>query len=248
MILPTKKTFEEGGDVQFTEETVNRATQTFSQFMTRVFLMMFVGLAITMGVAVATSYNADMLNFVIQVMNGGTFWLFLIVYLLLSIGISYMVSHVNVLGAGILFVVYAAMTGFMFSTIGLVYDTQSIWQAFLATGLMCGLLAAYGAITKRDVSKIGPILFIGLVSILVLSVLNSIFFHNPNFSLFITIVGIVVFGFYVVFDVNQLKRIYAMNLDNESMNAIAIGGALSLYLDFINLFIRLLSLFGRRRD
>lgn len=140
------------------------------------------------------------------------------------------------------FLAYAALTGFTFSTIFLVYTTASIFKVFLVTTLMYGATSLYGYTTSRDLSGMGSFLFMSLIGIIIGSVLNF-WLASPLIEWMVTFGGIVVFAGLAAYDHQKLKH-YALSGGPESL---AITGALSLYLDFINLFLMLLRVMGDRR-
>lgn len=140
------------------------------------------------------------------------------------------------------FLAYAALTGLTFSTIFLVYTTASIFKVFLVTTLMYGATSLYGYTTSRDLSGFGSFLFMSLIGIIIGSVLNF-WLASPMIEWMVTFGGIVVFAGLAAYDHQKLKH-FAMSGGPESL---AITGALSLYLDFINLFLMLLRVMGDRR-
>ena len=142
----------------------------------------------------------------------------------------------------LVFMAYAALTGLTFSTIFLVYTTASIFKVFLVTTLMYGATSLYGYTTSRDLSGFGSFLFMALIGIIIGSVLNF-WLASPMIEWIVTFGGIIVFAGLAAWDHQKLKY-YAMSGGPESL---AITGALSLYLDFINLFLMLLRVMGNRR-
>ncbi|MFH0837856.1 MAG: Bax inhibitor-1/YccA family protein, partial [Patescibacteria group bacterium] len=142
----------------------------------------------------------------------------------------------------ITFLAYAALTGLTFSTIFLVYTAASIFKVFLVTTLMYGATSLYGYTTTRDLSGFGSFLFMSLIGIIIGSLLNF-WLHSPLVEWMVTYGGIVVFAGLAAYDHQKLKY-YAMSGGPESL---AITGALTLYLDFINLFLMLLRVMGDRR-
>lgn len=142
----------------------------------------------------------------------------------------------------LLFLAYAALTGLTFSVIFLVYTAASIFKVFLVTALMYGVTSAYGYSTSRDLSGMGSFLFMSLIGIIIASLLNF-WFHSPAVEWVVSYGGIIVFAGLAAYDHQKLKY-YAMSGGPESL---AITGALTLYLDFINLFLSLLRVMGNRR-
>ena len=116
-------------------------------------------------------------------------------------------------------------------------------MVFLITALLFGLLAAYGYFTKRDVTKIGNMLFVALIAIIIISIVN-IFLRSSSIELGISIISVIIFMGYVIYDMNNIKYLLS-SLDDDKAS---VYGAFQLYLDFINIFIRLLELFGKKDD
>lgn len=214
-----------------------------SKFFSKVYLWMFIGLLISGGVAYYTSITPSMIKFVY-----GSYGWILITELIVVIAFSALRKKVSPGVAKVLFVTYAAISGLTLSSIFLVYKIQSIGMVFLSSSLMFGLLAAYGYITKTDLSSFGKILLFALLAIIIMSVIN-IFAHNGTFGIVISIISIVVFLGLTAWDMQALKAMYNYYAsDEKELGKIAIYGALDLYLDFINIFLQLLNLFGKSKD
>ena len=214
-----------------------------SKFFSKVYLWMFIGLLISGGVAYYTSITPSMIKFVY-----GSYGWILITELIVVIAFSALRKKVSPGIAKVLFVTYAAISGLTLSSIFLVYKIQSIGMVFLSSSLMFGLLAVYGYITKTDLSSFGKILLFALLAIIIMSVIN-IFAHNGTFGIIISIISIVVFLGLTAWDMQTLKAMYNYYAsDEKELGKIAIYGALDLYLDFINIFLQLLNLFGKSKD
>lgn len=214
-----------------------------SKFFSKVYLWMFIGLLISGGVAYYTSITPSMIKFVY-----GSYGWILITELIVVIAFSALRKKVSPGIAKVLFVTYAAVSGLTLSSIFLVYKIQSIGMVFLSSSLMFGLLAAYGYMTKTDLSSFGKILLFALLAIIIMSVIN-IFAHNGTFGIIISIISIVVFLGLTAWDMQALKTMYNYYAsDEKELGKIAIYGALDLYLDFINIFLQLLNLFGKSKD
>lgn len=214
-----------------------------SKFFSKVYLWMFIGLLISGGVAYYTSITPSMIKFVY-----GSYGWILITELIVVIAFSALRKKVSPGIAKVLFVTYAAISGLTLSSIFLVYKIQSIGMVFLSSSLMFGLLAVYGYITKTDLSSFGKILLFALLAIIIMSVIN-IFAHNGTFGIVISIISIVVFLGLTAWDMQALKAMYNYYAsDEKELGKIAIYGALDLYLDFINIFLQLLNLFGKSKD
>ena len=144
-----------------------------------------------------------------------------------------------------LFVFYAAPNGITFSVILLAFTGASIASAFFTTAGMFGALAVYGTLTKRSLVGLGQFAFMGLIGILIASVVGW-FWHNDALQFLISACGVVVFTALTAYDAQKLKAM-ALAVDGPQTGSYAISGALTLYLDFVNLFLMILRLFGDRR-
>lgn len=143
-----------------------------------------------------------------------------------------------------MFVLYSFVTGIVFSLLFTMYTKESLATTFFITGALFGVMSLYGWTTKRDLTSMGSILFMGLIGIIIASVVN-IFLKSTMLYWITTYVGVFIFIGLVVYDTQKLKQLAGM-ADSDSRSKLAIIGALSLYLDFINLFLMLLRIFGRR--
>ncbi|WP_313536085.1 Bax inhibitor-1/YccA family protein [Sphingomonas sp.] len=146
-----------------------------------------------------------------------------------------------------LFFAYAGLLGASISTIFVTYTDLSIAQVFFGTAAGFGALSLYGYTTKKDLSGFGTFLLIGLVGILVASIVN-LFLQSGTMSLVISAVGVLIFAGLTAYDTQKIKSIYAYVAGTPEQGKVAIMGALNLYLDFINMFLFLLRLFGSSRD
>lgn len=214
-----------------------------SKFFSKVYLWMFIGLLISGAVAYYTSVTPGVRGLVY-----GGFTFFIILELVVVIAFSALRKKVSPAVAKILFIIYSVVSGLTLSSIFLVYKLESIGMVFISAALMFGLLALYGFITKNDLSSFGKILIFALLAIIIMSLINM-FIGNSTFSIVISVISIVVFLGLTAWDMQALKALYNYYAsDEKELNKIAIYGALDLYLDFINIFLQLLNLFGKRRD
>ncbi len=220
---------------------------TPSAFINRVFGWMTFGLAIT---AIA-SYGiacSSMQDLVIE--HRGLTMVLVIVDILLVIGLSASIQKISSAVAGFIFILYAALNGVVLSGIFLAYEPNAIYSAFFTTSLMFGGAGAYGFLTGKDLSKIGGILGMAVWGLIVAMLVN-IFWTNSALSLLISIAGVVIFTGLTAWDMQKIKSlsfdVTESDIDTETRKKVAIIGALELYLDFINLFLYLLRLFGGRR-
>jgi uncharacterized protein len=162
--------------------------------------------------------------------------------------VFYLSARVHKMSAGaaqIAFWVFAALMGLSLSTIFLVYTGQSIARVFFITAAAFGALSLYGYTTKRNLSALGTFLVMGLIGLIIASIVN-IFMQSTMMQFIISAVGVLVFSGLTAYDTQRIKEMYNAVDDSDMMGRKAIMGALSLYLDFINLFMMLLNLFGSR--
>jgi len=160
---------------------------------------------------------------------------------------SYGVNRISYLGLSLLYVAYAAATGISLSFILLVYTASSVSGVFLTSSVVFGIMAVAGYTTKTDLTKFGSLMMMLLVGIIVASIVNF-FLHSSGLSMLISYIGVAVFVGLTAYDVQKLKRIGAgLEYGDASAKKMALMGGLTLYLDFVNLFLFLLRIFGRRR-
>jgi FtsH-binding integral membrane protein len=216
-----------------------------SGFLQRVFLWMFVGLAITGGVAAAIGSSDQLLTDITE--SPGIIIGVIVVQLAIVFGISFAINRISVGLATVLFLIYSATVGITFAFIFELYTTQSIFTTFLITAGMFGALAVWGAITDADLSKVGSIAFMALIGLILATIVN-IFWANSTLYWITTYAGVAIFAALTAYDMQKLKQIGQQGLTGDAEGRAAILGALTLYLDFINLFLFLLRIFGQQRS
>src|SRR5258708_2427374 len=216
-------------------------------FLGRVYRLMALGLAVTGLVALMVAGSPAALQFF--VMNRGVFFGVIIAQLVMVMAFSGLVMRVSAGAATAMFFGYAVLSGITFSTIFLIYTTASIGGTFLVTAGAFAGLSAYGAITKRDLSGMGSFLMMGLFGLIIASVVN-LFLGSPLIYWLTTFMGVIVFAGLTAYDTAKLKQLAAQtDLSGAAGQRVALQGALMLYLDFVNLFLTLLGIFGGpRRD
>ena len=211
-----------------------------NKIFSKIFFWMFIGLAITFGIGYYVSINENMLYNVFS----KYYILLIIAELVVVIWLSARIRKMKPTTAKLLFCAYSFLTGLTFSSIFVVYKMTSIVMVFGITSLVFLIFALIGYYTKLDLTKIGTYLFMILLGVIICSLINM-FVGSETFDLALTIICLIVFIVYVAYDIHIIKRnLYAI----EEEDNLAIYGALQLYLDFINIFLRLLQLFGRSRD
>ncbi|GAA6155788.1 MAG: Bax inhibitor-1/YccA family protein [Alphaproteobacteria bacterium] len=172
-------------------------------------------------------------------------WVVMLAPLGMVFFLSFRVHKMSVGAAQFSFWTFAALMGLSLSSIFLVYTGGSIFQVFLITAASFGALSLWGYTTKKDISGWGSFLFMGLIGIIIASVVN-IFVGSSALQFAISVIGVLVFAGLTAYDTQQIKEMYDVNDDGTVSGRKSIMGALRLYLDFINLFIMLLQLFGNR--
>lgn len=211
-----------------------------NKIFSKIFFWMFIGLAITFGIGYYVSVNANMLYNVFNTY----YWFLVIAELVVVIVLSARIRKMNPMTAKILFCLYSFLTGLTFSSIFVVYEITSIVYVFGITSLIFLMFALIGYFTKIDLTKFGVYLFMILLGVIICSLIN-VFIGSETFDFTLTIICLIVFILYVAYDMQVIKRNLYMI---EQKDNLAIYGALELYLDFINIFLRLLQLFGRNND
>ena len=206
----------------------------------KMFMWMFVGLLITFLVGYYVSTNENMIY---NIFATKFYWVIYIAEIVTVIVLSARILKMSKNGAIFGFLLYSFLSGLTFSSIFLTFKMSSIIFIFLIKALVFLIFALIGYFTKINLTKLGTILFMGLIGILIASIIN-IFVQSQTFDLILVIIGIIVFIGYIAYDINKVKRLEGQ-IDEDKLSII---GALELYLDFINLFIRLLQLFGKSKD
>lgn len=172
------------------------------------------------------------------------------VFILAPLGLVFFIgARINTLSAGtarLLFFVYAALVGVSLSTLLHVYTSASITRVFFIAAAMFGALSVFGYITRRDLSGMGSFLFMGLIGVVIASVVN-LFMRSTGLEWLISIVGVGVFAGLTAYDTQRIKAMYDIRDDETATGRKSVVAALSLYLNFINLFMMLLRLMGGRR-
>lgn len=213
----------------------------------KVYQYMALGLVLTALTAWLTASNESMIRMFyssqVPLIIVAVAELGLVIYLSASI------SRLQASTALLLFCVYSVLNGITCSAVLLVYTAQSVYTAFLSTAGMFGGMSIYALYTKRDITSWGSFLHMGLIGLLVAMVVNM-FVGSSTADMAISVIGIIIFMGLTAYDTAKIKALAtdAGNMDDESAGKIAVIGALQLYLDFINLFLYLLRIFGKRRD
>ncbi len=219
-----------------------------SEYIRSVYNWMAIGLAVTGFLAWFVAGNEGMRNFVFG--NRMVFWVILLAELGLVFAIAGAVNRMSAGTATALFVIYSALNGVTLSFIFLVYDIGSIGRTFFICAGTFVACSVYGWTTKRDLTSFGGFLLMGLFGIIIASVVN-IFFKSDALTMGISYIGVFIFVGLTAYDTQKIKNMALTQPDGVDGSVIrkgAILGALSLYLDFVNLFLMLLRIFGSARD
>lgn len=218
----------------------------FPALMRKVFVWMTLGLAITGLTAFGVATSPALLSIVFG--SRLVFWGLIIAEFALVFAVSGAINRLSLATATLLFVLYSVVNGATLSVIFLAFSMPVIAKVFFITAGTFGVMALVGYTTKTDLTSMGKILFMALIGVIIATVAN-LFVRSSGFDLVISYVGVLVFVGLTAYDTQKIKRMCQMAPDaGESMQKLALLGALELYLDFINLFIYLLRIFGNNRD
>jgi FtsH-binding integral membrane protein len=222
------------------------SSQASTIFLAKVFNWMAIGLGVTAAVAFMTVSSGG-----VEVIRNNQLLFFGLIFGELGL-VIYLSARIKNISAGTatgLFVFYSALNGATLSVVLLIYTSTSVAATFIVTAGMFAAMAIYGTVTKKDLTSLGSFMFMGLIGMIIASVVN-IFMGSAMISWVISAIGVVVFTGLTAYDVQKISRYGAggvMSSGNEAIRKGAILGALTLYLDFINLFLSLLRLMGDRR-
>jgi len=225
------------------ERTAGLVDAGLRAYMQKVFGMMALGLGVTGFVAYLVATTPAL---AIPILTTPLMWVFLIATFMIPVTIGVGINRLSASAAQSLFWVYAVLMGITTSGILLTYTGHSVARVFLITACMFGSMSLYGYVTKRDLSSWGSFLFMGLMGLVIASVVN-LFVGSSAFQMALSVIGVLVFTGLTAYDVQMIRGFYRSNMDAESQNKVVTLGALSLYLDFVNIFFSLLRLMGDRR-
>ena len=216
-------------------------------YMLRVYNYMAIGVALT-GVAAMAVYQLVVDNpaFRQALFGSPLYWVLLLVPLGLVFFLSFRIQHLAASTARALFFFYAALLGVSLAPIFMLYTHASIARVFFISAASFGALSLYGYTTQRDLSPFGSFLIMGLIGIIIASLVNF-FLASSALQFAISVIGVIVFAGLTAWDTQKIKEMYDVHDDGTIAGRKAVMGALALYLDFINLFLMLLRLFGDRR-
>jgi FtsH-binding integral membrane protein len=178
--------------------------------------------------------------------NGWTIFVLFFAEIGLVIGLSAAINKISALTATLMFALYSVLNGVTLSSIFLVYEIGSIATTFFVAGGTFGAMAIYGSVTKKDLTKVGNLCMMAVIGLIIATVVNLLI-RSTMADMIISGVGVLVFVGLTAYDAQKIKNMLYGAEECEMTNKIAVLGALSLYLDFINLFLYLLRFFGRRK-
>lgn len=239
-------------DYTVESESIKTGVTTQKTFVASVFLWMFLALSISTVFAFAFASNAQLLSYLVTAEGGLSTLGYVAMFaplgfvMAMSLGFARFSSGVLVT----LFILYAAITGISLSFILLLYTSGSVITCFASAAGMFGLMSVLGYTTKQDLTSFGRIMYMALIGIIIASVINW-FMNSDTLNYIISYIGVLVFTGLTAYDVQKIKRIGAgVEYDGvgaEQTKKLAVLGALTLYLDFLNLFLFLLRIFGNRK-
>lgn len=232
--------------------TVEMVDEGLRQYMIRIFNYMGLGLGLTALAAWVTLHSpllGLMFNYSATANSVGLSalgWIITFAPLLMVFAFMGMINRCSIGTLQLMFWAYCAVMGISLSNVFLLYSGASITRVFLISAATFGALSLYGYTTKRDLTKIGSFMYMGLIGLIIASVVN-IFMQSSGLYFALSYIGVVVFLGLTAYDMQKLKSIYYELGSEDSLSRAAIAGALSLYLDFINLFLSLLRIMGDRK-
>jgi len=224
-------------------EALQRAA-ALPKLMTKVYTWMTLALVITGLTALVVSRNESLLMLIY-----GNKWVMvglIVAQLALVIGVSAAIEKLSMGTATLIFILYSVLTGAVFSSIFIIYTSASIAKVFFITAGTFGVMAFIGTTTKKDLSSVGRIAFMALIGLIIASVVN-LFMKSSTFDYILSYIGVVIFVALTAYDTQKIRQMLVEYSGyGEVAQKVALLGALTLYLDFINLFIHLLRIFGSR--
>jgi uncharacterized protein len=219
---------------------VYRGAAEINQAMGRVYGHMGLAVVVSMIVSFLVGHSPDLMA---VLFGTGLKWVVIFAPLVAILAVSFAMERLSKTTLQLFLYGFAALMGLSFSTIFVVYNMGSIVSAFMGAAVLFGTMSFYGYFTKKNLDSWGKFLFVGLIAIIIASVIN-IFIGSTALQMTLSAIGIVVFLGLTAYDTQKIRQIVSVENDGKA----EVMGALSLYLDFINLFLMLLQLFGGRKD
>jgi uncharacterized protein len=225
-------------------ESAGPEARAIATFFNAVYAWMAAGLALTAAVALWVSHQPDLMH---RIFTRPVMAICFIAELVLVFTVAMAVQRLSATAATALFMLYAALNGLTLSVIFVVYAQAVLYGAFIITAGMFGAMSIYGHVTRRDLTGLGSLLFMGLIGVVLASVV-SIFWPSSMLSTIINYVGVFVFVGLTAYDTQRLRQLAVATQGNAAVAArMSVNGALMLYLDFINLFLFLVQILSDRR-
>ena len=212
-----------------------------NQLLSKTFLWMFAGLLVTFLTGYIVSINENM---VLSIFGGPIFWLVIILEFALVIYFSARVHKMKPITAKICFLLYSFVSGLTFSSVFIGFEIGSIMYVFLIAAVTFAIFGAIGYFVNVDLNRIGTYLIMALFAIIICCFVN-LFLANSTFDLIISIIALLIFFGFTAYDIQKVKILGNSGIDHD---VVAITGAFQLYLDFINIFLHLLSIIGNSKD
>ena len=234
-------------EIEFQNQVIQSVNTAYRTLMGKVYLWMTLALAVT---GLTSLYVASSPGLVQSIFaSRGTFWLLVIAELALVFILSARIMKMSFSTAGIMFALYSVLNGVTMSFIFIAYTSTSIATAFFVTAGMFAAMSFIGFVTKKDLSSFGSFFTMALIGLIISSVVN-IFLNSSVMYWIITYVGVLLFVGLTAYDTQKIKQMLIEYGDevNDSTQKLALIGSLSLYLDFINLFLYILRLFGNNKE
>lgn len=218
-----------------------RSAEAINSAMGRVYGHMALAVITSMIVSFFVGHNATLMEFFF---TGAMKWVVVFAPLVAILGVSFAMENMSKAALQLFLHSFAALMGLSFATIFVIYNLGSIVSAFMSAAVLFAVLSGYGYFTKKNLDSIGQFMFIGLIAIIIASIIN-IFIGSTVFQMVISAIAVIVFLGLTAYDTQKIREIVSVGGDTGKEEVM---GALSLYLDFINLFLSLLQLFGGRKD
>lgn len=230
----------------FTQERSLSFNDSFAILMRKVYLWMAMALVITGVTSYGVASSPGLMQAILT--NNALLWVLIIAEFGLVFAISAAINKLSLTTATLMFVLYSVINGATLSVIFLVYTMESIASVFFITAGTFGVMAFIGYTTKKDLTSLGKMLLMALIGLIIATLVNVFFIQSSGFSLIVSYVGVLIFVGLTAYDSQKIKQMLLQAPDaGESAQKLALLGALTLYLDFINLFIYLLRIFGDRK-
>lgn len=230
----------------YVQDGVVNESSTFAVLMRNVYVWMTCGILMTALTAMIVGRNENWLH---ALATSGMYWGLLIAEVAMVMILSAFIRKLSFTAAGLLFAAYAILNGATISFIMAIYTAESIAQAFFVTAGTFGGMSLVGFFTKKDLSTMDRALIMALIGLIIATVVN-IFWHNTLFTTVLNYLGVIIFVGLTAYDTQKIKMMLTQAQHyglNDDTNKLALMGSLELYLDFVNLFLYILRIFGRRK-